>query len=73
MSIALRPLEILLQPQSIAAILLCLVLLAVIHRYLSSWSSGLPLPPGPPIDNLFLGNSIPTALYGTFTHLLMLL
>lgn len=63
--IALRLLEILIQPQSIAATLLCLTLLAVIHRYLSR-SSGLPLPPGPPIDNFFLGNSIPSALYAHF-------
>ncbi|KAF8797498.1 cytochrome P450 [Phlegmacium glaucopus] len=55
---SLRLLEILIQPQSIAITLLCLTLLAVIHQHLTS--SGLPLPPGPPIDNIFLGNSIPT-------------
>ena len=59
---ALSLLEILIQPQNIAATLFCLVLLAVIRQYLTR-PSGLPLPPGPPVDNVFLGNSIPTALY----------
>lgn len=55
-------LEIVIQPQSIAVILLCLILLAIIHHHITQ-SSGLPLPPGPPVDNFFLGNSIPTVLY----------
>lgn len=61
-------LEIFIQPQTIAVVLLCLVLLAVIRQYLTR-PSGLPLPPGPPIDNFFLGNSIPTSLYGLYLRL----
>ena len=53
----------LIQPQSIAATLPCLALLAVIYRYLAR-PSELPLPPGPFKDNFFLGNSIPASLYG---------
>jgi hypothetical protein len=53
-------LEIAWQPQSIAAIALCLSLLAVIRRYLTR-SSKLPLPPGPP-GNIIFGNSLPPAL-----------
>ncbi|KAF8148666.1 cytochrome P450 [Crassisporium funariophilum] len=56
---ALRFAEILLQPQSIAATILCLTLVAVIHKRLTK-SSKLPIPPGPP-GNFLLGNSIPTA------------
>ena len=52
----------LIQSQNIAAFLLCLVLLAVVFRYITR-PSGLPLPPGPFKDNFFLGNSIPTSLY----------
>ena len=55
-------LGIIIQPQTIAATLLCLALLPVIYRYLTR-PSGLPLPPGPFRDNFFLGNSIPTDLY----------
>lgn len=53
----------LIQPQNIAATLPCLVLLAIIYRFLTR-PSALPLPPGPFKDNFFLGNSIPTSLYG---------
>ncbi|PFH44843.1 hypothetical protein AMATHDRAFT_72169 [Amanita thiersii Skay4041] len=51
--------DTLLQPQSVAVIVLCLTLLAVIHKRLSSPSS-LPLPPGPPKHWLF-GNKLPKA------------
>jgi hypothetical protein len=54
-------LEILIQPESIVVTLLCLLLLLLIRQYLSR-PSRLPLPPGPPIDNFLLGNSIPTSL-----------
>ena len=68
---ALHLLGFLIQPQSIAT-LLCLTLLAIFYRYLTR-PSGLPLPPGPFKDNFFLGNSIPTALYGLqFTSYSML-
>lgn len=60
---ALHLLAFLIQPQTIAATLIGLSLLAVIYQYLSR-PSGLPLPPGPFSDNFFLGNSIPTSLYG---------
>ena len=53
----------LIQPHNIAAFLLCLALLAIIFRHLTRPSS-LPLPPGPFKDNFFLGNTIPTSLYG---------
>ncbi|PPQ96503.1 hypothetical protein CVT26_010438 [Gymnopilus dilepis] len=56
---ALRLADIALQPQSIAAVALCLTLLAFIHHHLTR-SSRLPLPPGPP-GNLIFGNSIPNA------------
>ncbi|KAF8632721.1 hypothetical protein AX15_001718 [Amanita polypyramis BW_CC] len=45
------------QPQTIAILALCLTLLTVIHKRLSS-PSGPPLPPGPPGHWLF-GNTIP--------------
>ncbi|KAF9560649.1 cytochrome P450 [Agrocybe pediades] len=51
--------EVILQPQTIAAITLCLTLLAVIHQRLTR-ASKLPLPPGPP-GNIIFGNSIPKA------------
>ncbi|KAJ3505865.1 hypothetical protein NLJ89_g7189 [Agrocybe chaxingu] len=51
--------EIALQPQSIAATLLCITLVAVIHKRLTQ-SNKLPLPPGPPGSFIF-GNSIPSA------------
>ncbi|KAF8956228.1 cytochrome P450 [Flammula alnicola] len=51
--------EILLQPQSIAAVVLCFTILAVIRQRLTQ-SSKLPLPPGPPGSFLF-GNTIPKA------------
>ena len=54
-------LEIAWQPQSIAAIALCLSLLAVIRRYLTRSAFKLPLPPGPP-GNIIFGNSLPPAL-----------
>jgi len=52
-------LEIAWQSQSIAAIALCLLLLAVIHRHLVR--PPLPLPPGPPGNNIF-SNSLPRTL-----------
>ena len=55
-------LDIAWQPQSIAAIALCLSLLAVIHQFLTRSPFKLPLPPGPP-GNLIFGNSLPPALY----------
>ncbi|KIM47190.1 hypothetical protein M413DRAFT_440696 [Hebeloma cylindrosporum] len=51
--------DIVWQPQSIAAIALCLSLLVVIRRYLTR-SSQLPLPLGPP-GNILFGNSLPPA------------
>ena len=64
MTTAWHLLEILIQPQSIAITLFCLTLLVVIRQYLTRQPCGLPLPPSPPIDNFFLGHSIPNALYG---------
>ena len=54
-------LEIVWQPQSIAAITLCLSLLAVIYQYITRSPFKLPLPPGPP-GNIIFGNSLPPAL-----------
>ncbi|KIJ99162.1 hypothetical protein K443DRAFT_680159 [Laccaria amethystina LaAM-08-1] len=50
--------DIVLQPQSIAAIVLCTTLLVVLNKWQKS--SKLPLPPGPP-GHWLLGNSIPAA------------
>ncbi|KAL0948574.1 hypothetical protein HGRIS_011133 [Hohenbuehelia grisea] len=47
--------DILLQPQSIAVVVLCLTLLAVIHKHLQRPSD---LPPGPP-GHWLLGNILP--------------
>lgn len=59
-------LELLAQPETIAVIVLCLTILAIIHKRLNATSS-LPLPPGPPKDSWIFGNSIPTALYVNFS------
>ncbi|KDR69933.1 hypothetical protein GALMADRAFT_255243 [Galerina marginata CBS 339.88] len=56
---ALRLVEVALQPQTIAATVLCLTVLAFIHQRLTR-TSKLPLPPGPP-GNIIFGNSIPSA------------
>ncbi|KAF9449630.1 cytochrome P450 [Macrolepiota fuliginosa MF-IS2] len=50
--------DIILQPQSIAVVLLSATLFAVIHKRLSR-SGTLPLPPGPPAESWIFGNSIP--------------
>ncbi|KAJ3503289.1 hypothetical protein NLJ89_g8497 [Agrocybe chaxingu] len=51
--------EFALQPQTIAATLLCITLVSVIHKRLTR-SNKLPLPPGPP-GNFIFGNYIPNA------------
>ncbi|KAF8639385.1 hypothetical protein AX17_001541 [Amanita inopinata Kibby_2008] len=51
--------DVALQPQTVAVLVLCLTLLAVIHKQFSNPSS-LPLPPGPPRHWLF-GNQLPNA------------
>lgn len=53
-------LEVVAQPKTIAVILLCMTLFAVIHRKFSPPQN---LPPGPPKDNWLFGHSIPKALY----------
>ncbi|KAF9482981.1 cytochrome P450 [Pholiota conissans] len=50
--------EVLLQPQTIAAVALCLTTIAFIHQRFMR-ASRLPLPPGPPQG--ILGNSLPKA------------
>lgn len=50
----------LLDPQTIAAVILCVTSIAAIHRWLNNYSK-LPLPPGPP-GHWLLGNTIPKAL-----------
>ncbi|KAF9456168.1 cytochrome P450 [Collybia nuda] len=55
-------LELLRQPETIAVSVLCLTILAIIHKRLNAKST-LPLPPGPPKDSWIFGNSIPAALY----------
>lgn len=52
--------EFLVHPQTVAAIVLCITLISVLHAKFKL--SGLPLPPGPPGHWLF-GNTLPRALY----------
>ena len=53
---------ILLDPQSIAAVALCLTALAFMRHYLTTRAS-VPLPPSPPQG--ILGNTLPHALYAS--------
>jgi hypothetical protein len=52
--------DILAQPRTIAALVLCTTLLSVIHRKFANRSS--TLPPGPPPDSWIFGNKLPNAL-----------
>lgn len=57
--------EFLVQPLAVAAAVLLLTLVAVIHRRLNP----LNLPPGPPKDSWIFGNAIPKALCVSFISL----
>jgi hypothetical protein len=63
---ALHVAEVLLQPQSIAAVALCLTTLVFIHHRFTRASRS-PLPPSPPQS--ILGNSLPDALYASSSPL----